>query len=248
MDSQALKAAKLQFMQITGTKDSTAAKYLKASNFKVAEAIDLYFRAHSKDKKVSAPTVSPKSIENIFETYKDPQEDAILIEGMERYCNDLEVDPTDISMLILAMHLGAEQMCEFKRAGFCEGWLEMGCDTIEKMKVKMATFKTELDTPATFKKIYQFAFKFGLSPNQRTLGLDVACGLWELLLPGKFPLLPKWLTYMQEENKKAVSRDTWNVLLDFMNTIDSDFSNYDPSGAWPLVYDEFVEYVKRTSS
>lgn len=34
----------------------------------------------------------------------------------------------------------------------------------------------------------------------------------------------------QEHHKKAIQRDTWNLLLDFANTVNADLSNYDPDG------------------
>lgn len=35
---------------------------------------------------------------------------------------------------------------------------------------------------------------------------------------------------MQEHHKKAVQRDTWNLLLDFSRTVKDDLSDYDADG------------------
>ena len=37
-------------------------------------------------------------------------------------------------------------------------------------------------------------------------------------------------THTQEHHRKAISRDTWNLLLEFTLTIDENFSNYDEEG------------------
>jgi len=55
--------------------------------------------------------------------------------------------------------------------------------------------------------------------------------LWQLLLGGQFPLLDQWCQFVQEHYKKAISRDTWNLLLDFSRNVKSDMSNYDADGA-----------------
>lgn len=58
------------------------------------------------------------------------EKDQILIEGMEKFCVALDVDPTDVVMLVMAYHLKAENMCEFTRSGFIEGWTKLRYDGI----------------------------------------------------------------------------------------------------------------------
>lgn len=61
--------------------------------------------------------VAAAKVEKLFEYYKDKlsDEDAVLAEGVERFCLDLEVDPTEFIVLALAWKFKAETMCKFTR-------------------------------------------------------------------------------------------------------------------------------------
>ncbi|XP_024524614.1 uncharacterized protein LOC9654372 [Selaginella moellendorffii] len=46
----------------------------------------------------------------------------------------------------------------------------------------------------------------------------------------------------------AITEDTWRQVLEFSRVVHEDLSNYDPEGAWPVLVDEFVDHMYRSSS
>ena len=170
----------------------------------------------------------------------------ILAEGVGQLCEDLEVDPSDVSVLVMAYEMGAQRMCEFTRDEFVTGLASMGVDSLDALKGRLPTMRDSLASKDVFREVYLFAFGFSLDePGQRVLQCEVAVAMWRLLFARhSWVHTGTWCDFVEMTYKRAVSRDAWMQLLDFVEKIEPDCSNYDAmGGAWHSLLDEFVEHL-----
>ncbi|KAM9837185.1 DCN1-like protein 3 [Aulostomus maculatus] len=186
-------------------------------------------------------------IEELFCCYKDEQDDAILEEGMERFCNDLCVDPAEFRVLVLAWKFQAATMCKFTRKEFVEGCKAIQADSLEGICSRFPCMLLEAQGEENFKDLYRFTFQFGLDAEegQRSLQRDIAIALWRLVFTQDTPaILEHWLDFLAENPSgiRGISRDTWNMFLNFTQAIGPDLSNYSEDEAWPSLFDTFVEW------
>lgn len=191
--------------------------------------------------------VSESKINQLFDQYKDSLEDAILAEGIENLCNDLQLNPDDFKVLVLAWKLNASQMCRFTKLEFTQGLKNMKTDSIKGIQQKLSDITSELRRDSEqFKDLYRFTFKFGLdvSTGQRILPADIAIVLWRLVFTSNEPpILERWLAYLEASpHVRGVPKDTWYMFLNFCEFVGEDLSSYDDTEAWPSLFDDFVEY------
>ncbi|KWU44285.1 defective in Cullin neddylation protein 1 [Rhodotorula sp. JG-1b] len=243
-----------EFVEITGASATDAQRLLKATNWRVNAALDAFFNdprpASSKASAANSAQVT-KNLETLWTKYCDPsQPHEISMDGTMQYCADLGVDPSEVIMLALAWFTKAPTMGRFSKREWVEAWQAIGADTLERQKQQVDVLRKQLETPETFRKVYIFAFDYAKTEGQKSLQFEIAQELWNLLIPldpaSSFPPehLAMWITFLTEKGGRAVSKDSWNLFLDFTRTIDPAFKQYDEDAAWPSVIDDFVEYAR----
>jgi len=136
----------------------------------------------------------------------------------------------------------------FPSSFFFDGLSKLSIHTPDELGEYLLSINREFkqfnrqDGSHRFKDFYRFCFTFGLQDARKTLSGDIAIYLWKSIISDRFPLITIWVAYLQKTSK-AITRDTWNVFLDFVDLIRNS-GGYDPDGAWPTVIDEFAEYCK----
>jgi DCN1-like protein 1/2 len=262
-----------QFCGVTGASTKDAKKFLDRHK-RLEVAIDAYYNDSAAISaparhQAHASTPSTSKLSSLFDKYKDPSGD-ILAHGTIEFCGDLHVDPEDVVLLAVAFELKSPRIGQWTRQGWIDGWKNLRCDTILAMEGALPRLRTKLASdPEYFQKVYAYTFNFARSDGQRSLGTDVAQAFWALLLPHgmkggalahkkqdgddvimepqegfKLEYVQWWFDFLNEKGGRGVSKDTWNMFLEFVRTIDSRFANYSLDGAWPSTIDDFVEWAK----
>ena len=79
---------------------------------------------------------------------------------MEKFCEDIGVEPENVAMLVLAYKMGARQMGFFSQSEWLKGLTDLQCDTAAKVQNKLEYIRNLLNDQNTFKFIYRYAYDF----------------------------------------------------------------------------------------
>lgn len=79
---------------------------------------------------------------------------------MEKFCEDIGVEPENIVMLVLAYRMGARQMGFFTQSEWTKGLTELQCDTPAKVQSKLDYLRNSINDFGAFKCIYRYAYDF----------------------------------------------------------------------------------------
>jgi DCN1-like protein 1/2 len=248
-----------QFIAFTQASEEHATQYLQATNWNLEQGVDNFFNnpppklSYASNTSSSDRSNKVRGHDNMFRKYADDPNDGketagkIGPNGVVRLLNDLGVDPSDRSVLILAWKLKAETQCEFSKDEWFKGMEAIKCDTIEKLANFMRNSANQIQDPASFRQFYHFTFTYAKPLASRGLALPTAVAYWRIIF-GENRRVEDWIAYLEKQPERGVTKDEWSLFLEFLNTVNADLSNYDPEGAWPVRIDEYVDYCKSRST
>ncbi|XP_058226664.1 uncharacterized protein LOC131335354 [Rhododendron vialii] len=195
-----------------------------------------------------AATKESERIDSLFYSYANKLSGMIEPEGIESLCSDLEVDHTDIRILMLAWKMRAEKQAYFTWEEWRRGLKALRADTITKLKKALPGLEKEVKSPPNFADFYSYAFRYCLTEEkQKSIDIESICQLLDLVLGSQFRAqVDYFIEYLRIQNDyKVINMDQWMGFYRFCNEISfPDFSNYDDELAWPLILDNFVEWMR----
>jgi len=171
--------------------------------------------------------------------------DSIHGEGLLEFSKDLGViDDDDPVLLMMAWKLKSEVVWEISQEEFMNGFTIHACASMDKIKAKAKEWREELkNNQQNFKNFYNFVFDY-LKEDKKILLVDEAIIAWNILMKDrKWPLMASFIEFIKSEEKKSISRDVWQQLWHFQKTYPQNLKEYDPNSSWPILYDEFVEWM-----
>lgn len=242
-----------QFCMVTGANEKVAVELLSVFSWNLDAAVDAFFTGGAAGLGSSSrPAVDSAKVAEAFAKYKEPGSDTIEVQGTERFCTDLGVDPSDPIMLIIAWQMRANTMCVFTLEEWTAGFTSMGVESVEALKGKFSSLRALLNDADSFKDFYSWCFDFSKEPGQgvRTLAVEVACQMWQLTVGARYAApVQRWLEFVQAKKIKVVTKDVWDMLLTFFVSVNQDtLADFDDDGAWPVLIDDYVEWVREKSS
>uniref|UniRef100_A0A673T8M2 DCN1-like protein n=1 Tax=Suricata suricatta TaxID=37032 RepID=A0A673T8M2_SURSU len=106
-------------------------------------------------------------------------DDIVGPEGMEKFCEDIGVEPENVVMLVLAWKLDAQNMGYFTLQEWLKGMTSLQCDTTEKLRNALDYLRSLLNDSTNFKLIYRYAFDFARQSKYKVINKDQWCNVLE---------------------------------------------------------------------
>uniref|UniRef100_A0A0N5BB03 Defective in cullin neddylation protein n=1 Tax=Strongyloides papillosus TaxID=174720 RepID=A0A0N5BB03_STREA len=249
-----------KFIETAQTDRNTAIVYLNESNWDINNALSDYFNRQSYGMSYLSNNTGnnyPRNVggivDEIFKKFFDKKDDCgnnLGPNGVAKLLQYMNIDFSDRKVLILAWMCEAKIQGEFSREELEAGILKLDVRKLDDINGRLTQWDRNLETAVYrehFKSLYEFTYDYGNDkPGRKWLPIDVASAYWEILFKNPPPLMPLWLKFLKTTDSKKITKDTWNLVLEFMTTMDDSFRNYTCEDCWPVLIDEFVEYAKNS--
>lgn len=164
--------------------------------------------------------------------------------GIEKMCEDIDIQVDDVALLIMAWHMGAVKVGYFSK----EEWLKLanfGIKDLATLKTRVPLLRKDIENVDNAKRLFLYTFNYVKeSAESKVIPIDLAEGYIRLILPKSIHTDPfcDFLMKQKDEPKgyRAINLDQWKMWFEFSHTMPGDLSTYDEEAAWPLIIDNYV--------
>uniref|UniRef100_M4AIK5 DCN1-like protein n=2 Tax=Xiphophorus TaxID=8082 RepID=M4AIK5_XIPMA len=139
---------------------------------------DSIFRKHETSQIREEETFSSKRCLEWFYEYAGC-DDVVGPEGIEKFCEDIGVEPENVVMLVLAWKLDAQSMGYFTLQEWLRGMGSLQCDSTERLRNSLDYLRSVLSDSTSFKLIYRYAFDFARQSKYKVVNKDQWCNVLE---------------------------------------------------------------------
>lgn len=256
------------FQSLTSCTDEGKAKrYLSANNWNINYALNEYYDKEvggfTEDHMIRHQFKYPDELVSLFGHYaaliEEDGTQSITPDGLIDYIQDLGYNLEDLVTISLAHFLQCKNLENpITEKQFLYFWYNEGCYTLEQMRHYLEDCERKLCNDwKYFTTIYSYSFDLNAS-KQGVVETDIAIEYWKLFfeenrtkLSGIIKVdqahLDLWCKFLQDEHKKLIHKDTWQMLLLFFKkfpSLDAIKTEYNEADAWPYTIDEFYEYLE----
>ncbi|SCV69541.1 BQ2448_2561 [Microbotryum intermedium] len=183
----------------------------------------------------------------------DPE--LINFDGIQTLFEHMDISLADVTPLVLSWKLKASTFGSYSLADWQRTFRRDSVKSTLELKEWLLKVEKTLwpDEPiersdAQLHEFYLFLFSYMMPEGQKTLPGDVAITIWDLVLARRFETGLAIVRYGQsfaEGTFRGVSKDVYQQVWDFADTVTPDLKGWSEEDAWPSTIDAFVEWQQK---
>jgi len=234
-----------QFMSISHQSKEVAERILRAQNYTLEPALEFYYTNIHRYPETAQPSkASLKQLDKLFDRYIDDEKENCSQAGLAKFFEDVGVDLAHRWTLFIMFLLKTKTNMKITRKEFTDYFGKMKAFTISDVKKTCTKECRSIDnSDPKFLAFYTWLYSHVKeNENKRSIPKDFAIQLWNIVLTKeKYPLLEDLSEFASKnEEIKAITLDTWTVVLQFLKTCKNP-KTFENDGAWPMLVDMYLD-------
>ncbi|KAJ6259355.1 hypothetical protein Dda_6255 [Drechslerella dactyloides] len=221
--------------------------------------------------KTAAAKKAPKTVDEWYTAYAsedDPEQ--IDVGGIIKLLGDLDVKFESAAIYILCWKLELEAMGSIPKKKWVDGMNKHSIKNNQQLLKTLAAWLQDtkpVSPPSdSFLAFYKYMFQFSkATPETRSVALESALAVLTFVLDPltydlkydpatavtlkadvhPYPHAAPFLEFLtQKQPVKVINKDQWESFIPFNRSVSYSLENYNPEGAWPNLYDQYVDWRK----